>query len=554
MKTIMRKNSYSILPEKHYKFLLIAIAILFPILQSVLMGQNMAIGTNFWAHVEWTGEKPFKSNVNFQAAWDSGTTDYLVNENVWNEDFLEEVDFYQVLRFMDWLPTNKSPITSWSQRRRPGEQDQSAKFGAEVGVAFEWMIDLCNRVDADLWVCLPHAADDDYHTQLATLIFNRLKPGLKVYVEYSNEVWNFDVQKDHATREGARIGITTQEYVALRSAQMWRHFADVFGDQFEDRVVKTICGQAANSWIANEQLAYLYSDRNQTGLHPDVYGIAPYFGGNGLSGNDSNIWNLLETDLFTHRWDRADKASRMEGVRANYNRIKGFDENLKLVAYEGGQHIKQHANRVNFHPNMYDLYIKYLEALDDYLSVFAHYVNAGQCSADNCWGAKEFTGQSMDDAPKYRPLNLLHKTTIMQRRKFIKNTSLGFASLSVPFHQIKISANERPSMFVGTPVLPEYLYEKGIPETLDAMRELAGINTVMTFSHDHVFRQYRAGFTPKTDHEGNDRDVFLDQVDQGYPAGCTAYVVFDDNGVKTNPFGQHGRLQIIDGPPKDIRR
>lgn len=37
-------------------------------------------------------------------------------------------------------------------------------------------------------------------------------------------------------------------------------------------------------------------------------------------------------------------------------------------------------------------------------------------------------------------------------------------------------------MFVGAPVLPVYLYERGIADTLDAMQDLAGVNTVMTFS------------------------------------------------------------------------
>ena len=35
------------------------------------------------------------------------------------------------------------------------------------------------------------------------------------------------------------------------------------------------------------------------------------------------------------------------------------------------------------------------------------------------------------------------------------------------------------------------------------MKELAGVNTVMTFSHDHVFRQYRPGYAPKTDTKGH---------------------------------------------------
>ncbi len=52
-------------------------------------------------------------------------------------------------------------------------------------------------------------------------------------------------------------------------------------------------------------------------------------------------------------------------------------------------------------------------------------------------------------------------------------------------------------------MLPEYLYEKGIADTLDAMQERSGINTVMTFSHDHVFRQYEKNFEAKKDPNDN---------------------------------------------------
>ena len=366
--------------------------------------QRMEIGTNFWGRIDWTGELPFKNNANFSSAWNSGATNYLINENVWSPEFLEEIDFYTVLRFMDWLPTNKSPITSWSQRRLPTDADQTAKFGADKGVAYEWMIDLCNRVEADIWLCMPHAANDDYCNQLANLLYANLNPKLKIYIEYSNEVWNFQEQGSYAEQQGAQLGITKQQFVTHRSAQIWQIFKNVFGEQFESRIIKTICGQATNSWIGDEQLKYIYSNQNPTGLHPDVFGIAPYFGGNGLDANASNIWQLLDTDIFEHRWDRADKGSKLDGVIKNYEKMKSYDNNLKLVAYEGGQHIQINATKVNYDPKMYDLYLKYLNAIDDYISVFAHYTNAGECSDGGCWGAKEFTGQDMNNAPKYKAL------------------------------------------------------------------------------------------------------------------------------------------------------
>lgn len=94
----------------------------------------------------------------------------------------------------------------------------------------------------------------------------------------------------------------------------------------------------------------------------------------------------------------------------------------------------------------------------------------------------------------------------MKRRKFIKNTALGTAALTTTpaFSMFKSQKGYNSSgMFVGTPVLPEYLYEKGIADILDAMQERSGINTVMTFSHDHVFRQYAKNFEAKKDSYGN---------------------------------------------------
>lgn len=93
----------------------------------------------------------------------------------------------------------------------------------------------------------------------------------------------------------------------------------------------------------------------------------------------------------------------------------------------------------------------------------------------------------------------------MERRTFIKNAAVGtaFASAGISSLSFIKKKEVNRNMFIGTPVLPEVLYERGMEETLDAMAELAGVNAVMTFTHDHVFRQYRRNYEPKTDAHGN---------------------------------------------------
>jgi hypothetical protein len=41
----------------------------------------------------------------------------------------------------------------------------------------------------NMWINVPYLASDDYILNMAQLINTTLRPDVKVYVEYSNEVW-----------------------------------------------------------------------------------------------------------------------------------------------------------------------------------------------------------------------------------------------------------------------------------------------------------------------------------------------------------------------------
>ena len=100
----------------------------------------------------------------------------------------------------------------------------------------------------------------------------------------------------------------------------------------------------------------------------------------------------------------------------------------------------------------------------------------------------------------------------MNRREFIKTTALKSAGASLLGSVAVPNVRANPSsrmidprrMLVGTLVIPESIIEDGISESLDRMQELAGINTVMTFTHRHVAQQYRPGNAPPTDRDGNE--------------------------------------------------
>ena len=52
------------------------------------------------------------------------------------------------------------------------------------------MIDLGNELEKDIWLNIPHLADDAFVRAMAEAVRDSLDPALKVYVEFSNEVWN----------------------------------------------------------------------------------------------------------------------------------------------------------------------------------------------------------------------------------------------------------------------------------------------------------------------------------------------------------------------------
>jgi hypothetical protein len=101
----------------------------------------MELGTNFW-------------DIGWHAAGDCFTDWQKVQgADPWNPQFLKEIAIYRSLRFMDWDETNNSARTLWAERNVKEAPKQNP-------VAYEWMIDLCNRMHGDMWVTLPHKTFD----------------------------------------------------------------------------------------------------------------------------------------------------------------------------------------------------------------------------------------------------------------------------------------------------------------------------------------------------------------------------------------------------------
>lgn len=342
----------------------------------------MKIGTNFWDLGWGIWDDVFRPGVDFATTTDP-----------WNPAFLDEVRHYRVLRFMDFGQVNRSTERTWSERTQRTDAGH-----AQERLAYEWMIDLCNRTGADLWVTVPTQADDAYAFELATLIEANLDPSLAVYVEWSNETWNGGfTQYRYAADQGVALGLDTDEYAAgakfhvYRAVRLFAQFDAVFGAA-NPRVVRVISGQSVNTYLTGIHLAALADATiNPTGMTPDAYAIAPYFG-HDVDGNAGDAVSQLAMRV----------TDAIAEVRAQHDAIA--PTGMRLVAYEGGQHVLSGADVVNARPEMYTLYTDYLDGVAPYFAIFSHYLHNGEWGSGGAWGAERYVGQPLSEAHKLRAI------------------------------------------------------------------------------------------------------------------------------------------------------
>jgi hypothetical protein len=328
------------------------------------------------------------------------------------EDFLRVARQFGVQRFMEWQRTNQTQIAEWSDRATPA----FATFAGPWGVSPETMIALANETGADPWFCMSHLASDDYVRQFATLVRTQLGSRQRVYVEYSNEVWNsIFPQATYVLQRGQALGLSTNagqaalRFYSQRAVEIFAIWRQVFGAD-SARVVRVLASQAANSWTAEQVLSWQDAFR-----HADAIAIAPYFGGTMNSGDGSSQAGMSETQVLDAL------ASEIEGP------IRGFIEanaqvartyGVRLVAYEGGQHLvsayMSPANEpavtrlfhaVNRNARMGDLYRRYFEIwYEAGGELFLPYHDADAWSRYGSWGALEYVHQDPASSPKYQAI------------------------------------------------------------------------------------------------------------------------------------------------------
>ena len=272
---------------------------------------------------------------------------------LFNPDWLRHVQDMRVLRFMDWMGTNGSEQVAWDDR--PHLNDAFYAYYLR-GVPVEVMVELANEVGADPWFNMPHRADDDYIKRFATYVRDHLDPRLKVYVEYSNEVWNWQfpqatwAREQAAARWGSDVGDGWVQFAGMRAAKISGIWKEVFGEEAGARLVRVIATQTG--WLGLEEgllraPSYVAEDPSHRPPYEafDAYAITGYFGVDG--DKDETAQQILDWADRGADYATAQLAQKLRDTSVNaltkryfpYHAEVSRSVGLDLIVYEGGTHV-----------------------------------------------------------------------------------------------------------------------------------------------------------------------------------------------------------------------
>jgi hypothetical protein len=329
---------------------------------------------------------------------------------IFNPDYLKFMKDYKVVRFMNMSGITRNPIQNWSDRSLV---EQATWGGAEGvrGAPLEVMVELANRLHADPWFTIPHAANNDFVRRYAEYIRANLNPDLKVYIEYSNETWN-GIFSQHAYMKqgGKQLGLDPVDFVAgykyysLRSVEIFNIFEQVFNGK--QRLVRLMAGLTGNPGMTATMLSFRDAYK-QT----DAFAIAPYvFGDINELRRASSVSDIFRAMLSKKDGHALPKVIEFVRKQADVTRQFGVD----LIAYEGGQHLiddktksdDQHPNKLFYAANRSPEMAKiYKQLLDGWRQaggkMFVHFSSPRTYNRFGSKGTKEYITQPDKEAPKY---------------------------------------------------------------------------------------------------------------------------------------------------------
>lgn len=308
---------------------------------------------------------------------------------LFTDAFLSQLAPYTTLRSLGWVAVNWNQDSLWSDRTLMRHARQSPPTGGKAygwegrGASYESLILLANTARKDVWLTVPHKADADYMLRLAQLFrygsdgvnpytsvqsnpaYPPLDPSLKLYVEYSNEIWNDQfsqttwvyaqarnnsaVKFDGKTDPAQYQYLWGMRYKAVKTVELSNAFRSVFGADMMVRIRPVVCFQKGYIDRTNQTLTFMdayYNRRDSRSTWNDPKPVNHYLYGAGGSfyWYTDNSAVSLSTIWTNGQWDAAKRYNDAWGNPAGYYDQLTADAawarqfGLSFLNYEGDMH------------------------------------------------------------------------------------------------------------------------------------------------------------------------------------------------------------------------
>ncbi len=357
---------------------------------------------------------------------------------IFNPVFLDRISPFRCFRFTCWiqgLDPEAEPRT-WAERAVVEDARWSVK-----GVPLEVICALANRLGVDVWLNVAYGYSDADARACAELANHLLDENLRVYVEYSNEVWNGTFPAAaYARRQGVARNLGADgppedgpceaqiRFYSMRAREVFGVFETVFAPE---RLVRVLATQNGSTWVSRTAL-----DFGDTRAHTDVLATGGYFGYS--LGAPSELARVRDMDVSALMSELESVAVPAAGTDMATDMTIATEYGLPLVVYEGGQHLVGFGGAEN-DPDLNRVFDSVNRApgmRDRYAELFQFWAGAGGglfMNAYDCerydqngrWGALEYIDQPRSEAPKYDAL-MLHIERYSMRQG--KEPSVGFGA------------------------------------------------------------------------------------------------------------------------------
>ncbi len=388
--------------------------------------------------------------------------------DIFNPDFLVSIDQYSVIRFMNWLRVNykrdwqmavetrsqpsiehinpldqlvyeptlrladwREPLL-WANRAKVTD----ARYSTAKGVPIEIIAALANQIDSDIWLNIPHNVTEYYVWEYAKLMFEELEGDQQVYFEYSNEPWNTGFgQGEYFQEQAIQSEVSAVngyearlKWYAARSASLCNVWKQTWEEANDYRVTCVINAPITQPDKITTMLACDHWEHSPCYKHLDAVAVAPYFGQHigqpehlatlrqWANWGESGLDHLFEELRYGGKLPDVGGISPAPlpvvyenittAVATVVSYVNSDNRRLKLVAYEGGQHLVglgdvQNDEKLNtlfteFNRNwrMKTLYADYLAMWNERGGdMFLHYKSTSSYSQWGYWGSQEYFAQ-----------------------------------------------------------------------------------------------------------------------------------------------------------------